>query len=179
MRSSLHIGFRLAGPLLLLVTCPIFAQPPMREAEDKIKAAVVVQVARFVEWPAQDAPEFRLCVLAKDRWFPLLEQAARGQTIGGKPVSVRRLVRPQEANACHIVVVGARPEEKQWTAWGQLPVLSVSEEPGFAEAGGMVGLTVHNGKVGFELNTVAAARAGLAFSSKLIRLAKLVEGRAN
>jgi hypothetical protein len=181
MHRFSQAGFKRIGLLALLCCAQLPAEAPARGAEDRVKAAVVLQLARFVEWPAggAESSEFQLCVLAKDRWLPLLEGAARGHTIGGKPVLVRRLSRPQDAAGCNIVVVGSQPADRPWNAWIQYPVLSVSEEPGFAEAGGMVGLVVHSGKVGFELNTAAATRAGLTVSSKLIRLARLVEGRGN
>jgi len=178
MRAFLQAGRWLMGPLAALTAC-LWAQPN-RGAEDQVKAAVVVQLARFVEWPAAVNPShFRLCVLSKDRWIPLLEEAARGHTIGGKAITVVRLARPQDAAGCNVVVMGAFTGEQPWNGWMRDPVLSISEEPGFAASGGMIGLVVQGGKVGFELNTAAATRAGLTVSSKLIRLARLVGGRGN
>ncbi|MBI3684400.1 MAG: YfiR family protein [Acidobacteria bacterium] len=177
MEASSRIA--VAWTCVLTLSTPFLSgQQPGRQAEDRVKAAVVLQLARFVEWPSTPEPaaskEFQLCVLGKDRWIPLLKEATQGETIAGRAIAVRRLQRAQEASGCNLVVTGASAEEMPWHLLDRLPVLTVSEEAGFAEAGGMVGLTLQAGRVGFELNTAAAERSGLRFSSKLLRLARLV-----
>ena len=52
---------------------------------------------------------------------------------------------------------------------------TLSAPQGFAARGGMVNFTVEESKVRFEINEDAARRAGLKISSKLLRLAELVE----
>ena len=52
--------------------------------------------------------------------------------------------------------------------------LTVGETPGFAGLGGIVNLTVEGNKVHFEVNPLAAERAGLKISSKLLSIAKIV-----
>ena len=46
----------------------------------------------------------------------------------------------------------------------------------FAERGGMINFIIKNNKVSFEVNPEAATEANLRISSKLLRLAKIVEG---
>jgi hypothetical protein len=52
--------------------------------------------------------------------------------------------------------------------------LTVGETEGFAVQGGIINLTVEEDKVHFEINPVAAERAGLKISSKLLSMAKIV-----
>ena len=52
--------------------------------------------------------------------------------------------------------------------------LTVGETEGFAGLGGIINLTVEGNKVHFEVNQLAAQRAGLKISSKLLSLAKIV-----
>ena len=52
--------------------------------------------------------------------------------------------------------------------------LTVGETEGFAVLGGIINLTVEGNKVHFEVNQLAAQRAGLKISSKLLSLAKIV-----
>ena len=52
-----------------------------------------------------------------------------------------------------------------------LPVLTVSDAKGFAHSGGMIELQVETGRRRFMINEVAAGRAGLRFSSRLLALA--------
>ena len=53
--------------------------------------------------------------------------------------------------------------------------LTVGETEGFAEQGGIINLTVEENKVHFEVNPLAAERAGLKISSKLLNIAKIVK----
>ena len=50
------------------------------------------------------------------------------------------------------------------------PILTVADIPRFAERGGMIGLVVANRRVQFEVNALAAERAGLVLGSQLMRL---------
>ena len=53
--------------------------------------------------------------------------------------------------------------------------LTIGETEGFATLGGIINLTVEENKVRFEINLLAANRAGLKISSKLISLARIVK----
>ena len=53
--------------------------------------------------------------------------------------------------------------------------LTVGETEGFATLGGIINLTVEENKVHFEVNLLAANRAGLKISSKLLSMAKIVK----
>ena len=54
------------------------------------------------------------------------------------------------------------------------PVLTVSDAPGFAMHGGMVGFTSQGDRVHFEVNLAHAEKTGLRLSAKLLALARLV-----
>lgn len=56
-------------------------------------------------------------------------------------------------------------------ALGQTPVLTVSDAPGFVQAGGMIGLKLRGGRIGFDINHGAARATGLVLSSQLLKLA--------
>jgi len=53
-------------------------------------------------------------------------------------------------------------------------VLLVGETNGFAASGGTIEFTLEDDRVRFAINTDAADRSGLKFSSKLLALAKIV-----
>ena len=55
--------------------------------------------------------------------------------------------------------------------------MTVGEAEGFAVKGGIINLTVEGNKVHFEVNRLAADRAGLRISSRLLSLAKIVTER--
>ena len=51
----------------------------------------------------------------------------------------------------------------------------MGETKGFAAQGGIINMTIEENKVHFEVNQLAAERAGLKISSKLLSLAKIVK----
>lgn len=55
-----------------------------------------------------------------------------------------------------------------------ISILTVSDVPGFLEAGGTINFVIKDKKVRFEINTAAAERAKLVIRSKLLRLAKRI-----
>jgi hypothetical protein len=52
--------------------------------------------------------------------------------------------------------------------------LTIGENQGFAERGGVVNLVIHDANIHFEINTAAAERKHLIISSKLLALARIV-----
>ncbi len=54
-------------------------------------------------------------------------------------------------------------------------ILTVGESEGFAALGGIINLTVVGDTVHFEVNQLAAERAGLKISSKLLSMATIVK----
>ena len=56
----------------------------------------------------------------------------------------------------------------------QKPVLTIGEGEGMGRAGLVIGVYVDGDRIRFDANTGAASRAGLALSSHLLRLARIV-----
>ncbi|MEO7649663.1 MAG: YfiR family protein [Bryobacteraceae bacterium] len=136
--------------------------------------AVLVQLIHFVGWPEAALPQagqpFSICVLAKDRWIPLLQKSSQGESLSGHPLTVIRIAKPQEARGCQILVIGGTPERDWLEMWGSWPVLTIGDEDRPQASGAMVNLTVEGGRTRFRLNPELARRANLRFSSKLLRL---------
>ena len=57
---------------------------------------------------------------------------------------------------------------------GSQPVLTVSDLPGFAQQGGVIGLVRQGGRLRFEINRGVAQAAGLRLSVDLLSLAMSV-----
>lgn len=175
-RRRLAIALGMAAALRL--TAPLGAQRPR---EYQVKAAYLYGFGRFVEWPsdapAQDDAAFVLCVLGDDPFGRLLDQVAEGGVVKNRPVSVRRIGRPEDAARCDTVFVSASELPRLsriLTVLDRRPVLTVGDSPEFAQRGGMIGFTVDGGRVRFAVNLVAARNAGLMLQSELIRVAATV-----
>jgi hypothetical protein len=164
----------------LLAALSMRAQPAT-VPEYKLKAAVLFNLAKFIDWPtntfAQAEAPFVVGVIGDDPFGPLLEDTLRQQTVHGRKATVRRLAAGDDLSVCHILFVSRSERLRTTTILAQVsraPVLTVSETDGFAEAGGMVNLVLQDGLVRFEINRGAADARGLQISSKVLKYARLV-----
>src|ERR1700739_5027400 len=87
------------------------AQDATRAAEYKVKAAFLYKFASYVEWPPQvfDGPASPLVigVVDSDNLSDELAEVVAGRTVGGRPVTVRKLARLEPAGAMHIAFIGS------------------------------------------------------------------------
>jgi hypothetical protein len=150
--------------------------------EYQVKAAFVLNFARFVEWPAStikdpNAP-LEILVLGSAPIEEALLRTVRGQTVMGRPLSVRAVDGVDQIPACHVLFISRSEERGLDAILGQVRsrcVLTVGEVQGFAQAGGVINFTTEENKVRFEINPDAAEGAGLKISSKLLSLARIVK----
>lgn len=169
----------LAGaPLPLRGALPEDTERPL---EYPVKAALLLNFAKFAEWPANSAQAravvISICVLGQDPFGDILEKTLAGRSAAKRPVVVRRPQGVDELHGCHILFVAS----SEHTRLGQIiasvanqPILTVGESGGFARMGGMIGLVVEHDLVRFEVNLAAAQQRRLQLSSKLLGLARLV-----
>lgn len=170
----------LAGALAaLLCAAHAFAAAP----EDRIKLAFTYNIARFVSWPERDtvaAPSFRLCVMGRDAYRIAAENLA-DRRIGNLPIEVVPIDTPADAALrCDLLYLPGIFEDARdyLDEVSAMPVLTVSDTPGFADDGGMIELARRNDRVAMRINVEASRRAGLSISSQLLSLATLVANDA-
>jgi hypothetical protein len=97
--------------------------------------------------------------------------------VSGHPIEVRILRGTDGLSACNMVFIPITEKDQTDNMLGRLrgsSTLTVGETAGFAARGGMINLTLEENRLRFEINQLAAERAGLKISSKLLSLAKLV-----
>lgn len=162
-----------------LLACALSAQQS-KPTEYAVKATYLFNFARFVEWPpslvaSRDA--FSICVLGDDPFGHALDATLAGEKIAGKSVVSRRISKPQEAAACHIVFISASEDthlKDLLAALDKVGTLTVSDIPRFSSRGGMIGFVSEGNRVRFEVNLTCAQDAGLTMSSELLKVAVAV-----
>ncbi len=154
---------------------------PRRSAEYQIKAAYLLNFARYVEWPAarlSATQPLRVCVLGRDPFGGALV-GLEGRQVNGREVRVRQLEGVDQAGGVpHRLHLRFRRTSggRAAAAAVQPGLLLVSDIDGFAEAGGSIGLVTEEGRVRFEINQASLLRDGLRASAQLLRLARSVYG---
>ena len=164
---------------LVLGAALAHAQP----SETAVKAAFLPRFARYVTWPPPASPPagapFQLCVVGRDPFGPLLDQAAASELIDGHAVVVRRMASPDRAAGCQLAFVeGATTQDttRMLLALRNQSILTVTD----ARAGpgrGMIHFTIVGGRVRFFIDDAEAAGRGLSISSRLLALAVGVRER--
>ena len=153
------------------------AQP----TEYQLKAVFLLNFARYVEWPAEslrNTGRIELCVLGRDPFGEALEAIA-GKQAQDREVSVRLLAMPQQAAECQLLFLAGSEERRMHAALRELaslPVLTVSDIDGFADAGGGIGFATVDDRVRFDINAAALQQASLKASAQLMRIARRVIG---
>lgn len=168
---------RLFVLLALLFPGVSWGAGPCENEDSAARANTLVNVARFVEWPAgtftSETEAVTIGVLGHNSLGEALEHLPGGKSINGRSIRVLSLTSPENATACHVLYVCPSETRHIPAVLGTIrghPVLTVGESEGFAAQGGMVNLVAANGEIRFEINRAAAQRAGLSLSSKLLQL---------
>jgi len=168
MARSIRFRLRaLLGAAALAAAAPSCAQ--VRDVE--MKAAYIFNFAQFTTWPEPRARlTFKVCADAASALWPSL-QAYNGKQVNGRPWTTADLAaQPSQAiqASCDLLVL-ARSGAALPAAPG---MLVVRDGPGLAPA--MIALDDGDEHIRFDIDTREAARNGLRFSSKLLRLARTV-----
>jgi hypothetical protein len=165
----------MAAFLVAVATAAAGASP-----EYEVKAAFLLNFAKFVEWPTEafrSSPALRLCVLGDDPFGAALERTVAGKRIGDRPIEVARHDAESDAADCHVVFLSASEAHtlpRVLAALGGRGILTVGDRPEFVDDGTVIGFRVEGDRVRFDINADAADRAGLRVSSQLLKLANRV-----
>ena len=153
------------------------------DVELRVKAAYLLNFARFVEWPPSSADASDpvvIAVLGHDSITTVLEDTVRGKTIHGHPIRIRQFASPEEVDRCNILFV-PRSESKKvrpvLTDLALKPVLTVGEEIGFLDLGGVIEFHSIDDTLRFAISLTAADRAGLKIRSELLGVAYSITGK--
>lgn len=173
-----------AAAMLITALVPIATPAAATSSADeyKLKGAFVFNFAKFVEWTegatGKPRTEVRVCVLGDRSVTEVFSKVMQGRNVDGRTVSVERISDLSESQNCSILFVseeaGVKAEQVRSAARGSR-VLTVGESPGFAEQGGMINFVTRESKIRFEVNEGVARQEGIKISSKLLRLALVID----
>ncbi len=168
--------------------------------EHKVKAAFLVNFLKFVEWPAESLPQedalWTIGIVGEDPFGDYIDGIAKRKIVAGREVEIKRLsiaheevkegdetvrrLKPEvvaDLKKCQILFISSKEEEAKevLAAVGDAPVFSVGEQADFIADGGVTRFYLDKNKVRFEIKPAVARARKLKVSSKLLRLARIVE----
>jgi len=141
----------------------------------ELKAAYIYNFAMFTTWPEGTPPArtpLLVCASTDSALWPSL-QSLNGKPVNGRPWTVVDLAGARGQH-CDIAVLPPTAERPNPGASG---VLVVRDGPGRDRAGRGAAITLvdDDEHVRFDVDTQEAAKSGLRFSSRLLRLARNVQ----
>ncbi|HPT50642.1 MAG TPA: YfiR family protein [Accumulibacter sp.] len=152
------------------------------QREDRIKAALIFKLVKFVEWPAtamNGKDPIQICALGDSRVGEALS-AVDGKPTRDRLAQFRRIasLSPTEFKGCHVLYVPSAARELgvgvPFALRGR-SILTVSDAPDFARRGGMVCLGQGENKLSFEINLRNTREGGLEPGAPLLELATIIE----
>ena len=182
--KNIHAFLESFRPLLGIVLLSVLvldAAPTRAQSEDEIKAAFLLNFARYVEWPvaafsSADSP-VRVCMLEAGDFGKVVRDTIAGKSVGARSVEVVGVDAALAAADCHILFLESESgyEGEVLETLGESSVFTVASDTGFAKNGGIANFFRAGNRIRFEINPRAARGAGLNISSRLLRLAQVVE----
>ena len=171
----------IAGLAMLMPAGPVSGQTSM--SLHQLQASYVYSFVKFSSWPAaafeSAAAPVVLGVVQDGPLFEALGEVTRSKVAQSRPVIVRALAVDDSFADIHVLFVGdiERTEIADIIRrTSRRPVLTVSLVDRFAQLGGVIGLVLNDGKLGFEINVQAAAQQQIKVT-QLLPLALSVRGR--
>ena len=164
---------------------PLHAQDEPTAIERRVKAAFLYKFTGYAAWPegtfARADTPLTIGVMGDDQLAAETAQLVAGRTIDGRPIAVKRVTFAELTGGVHILFV-ARAE---WARVAQFaralpptPMLIVSESEGALRQGSAVNFVIVDGRVRFDVALDAAERRGVKLSSRLLAVARSVQGAA-
>jgi hypothetical protein len=149
--------------------------------EPELKAEIIRRFTIYIDWP-DDGPgfsDFVVGFIGDDPISAHLKHAMGGYEIKGHMTAIRNITNLDEIDSCHLVFISASSPftlDSILTRTRHRPILTVADSPGFADQGVIINLVLtSDGEVRFEINETEARNSGLRVSSRLMRLARIVD----
>jgi len=169
---------------LTLLSAAALATVAMRgqaAEEYALKAAVLYNVSKFVEWPPQafsnPSAAIGICILGDDPFGNFLDDVVRGKTVGDRPLTVYRRASLPAGNECKILFIAASERRRMPALLASVAapgLLTVGDTPEFTAQGGIIAFQLEGQRIRLSVNLSAAEKAKLRISSRLLSLATII-----
>jgi hypothetical protein len=166
-------GALAAGALVM----PVRAQPSL---EYNVKAALLLNFARFIEWPesafAGPGAPVDICVFGPNPFGEVLDRTLTSETVGERPLAARVVHNASESAGCHLLFVPSGAETRAGAVMQQTGphTVTVGESPRFEKMGGAVTFVLEEGRVRFNVNLRPVEERGVRISARMLHVANRV-----
>ncbi len=143
----------------------------------KIKAAFLLNFAKFINWPEdsfnQDNNSFKICVLG-DSPFGSSLSPFTSRSVCRKKIDLQYVSTVHQAESCQLLFVSTSEKgnlDVIQRTLGDTSIAMVSDIEGFTQSGGTIEFVSEENKLSFIINLRRAREQGLEIHSALLNLA--------
>ena len=146
------------------------------EKESDLKAAFIYNFTKYIDWGVSPSDPFIIGVVGPSPVYNSLQEIAATKTVNEKKIVILHFNNPDEITSCNILFISANSYFSLASVLARIDkgTLTISEQAGFAELGTAFNFVVDHDKLKFEANINSINGAGLKASSKLLKLAIIV-----
>ena len=165
--------------LLLLMQAPSMASNTAGNTQDLIRAAMVYNFCKFVQWPETNKPDHLVLGVMSDGFAVPDFSSIDGKSVRDLSLEVRTVSSRHELAGCNLLFIADTLDVPLQDAFAESrneSILTISEIEDFCTQGGIIQMVPRRGKMRFFINRQAADDAGITLSSQLLKMVKLVEG---
>ncbi len=181
MVRGVALRFWLLLLCFVMMACEVLPALAMSRPLDSLKVAYIYNIAKFTRWPAStwaspDSP-FQFCLYGEGGVVDELQSLAKKE-ISGHPIILLKPAKEadfSQCNALYISVAERRRYRYLLSLINQKTVLTISDDGLFLRHGGLINLLEKEQRLRFEVNMQQLSRSELKLSSKLLKLAILVD----
>ncbi len=178
MRSTRLIQ-QLSMLFCLILASNSFADHSSISREQKIKAAYLYHLTKFIDWPSEhpnkQSQAITICIAGNTTFthFMLQLEARKAK---GRPIHIEPLATPGDTSQCQLIFFqeGHQMEKGKSQQFSQQGTLSISENSNFIKNGGMVGMVIIDNHVRLHINPATIKQAGIMVSANLLEVATIV-----
>lgn len=168
--TEMHVARAWVFLLILFIGSDVRAQTT---DEHTLRAAMVLNLIRFVEWPASARPtnEFRLCVMTDDTLQLRAMNTLNLQEIQGQPLLMQRRGHLSALTDCQAVYLDSTDPHLVRDKLATLKALSVLTIGVFPRSGAMIDVFAHQNRMVFDVSINTLRATGFDIAPRVMELA--------
>jgi len=145
--------------------------------EQDLQAVFIGRFAKFIEWPSQAQEAFHITIVGQNPFGNLLSKLYANKKIHGKPVKIRHIENISQIGQPQLLFITVKDKQKlkQILEYAQQnAILTVSDQRGFTDRGGIIQLSFINQKPYLIINNAIAKRSRITIKAQLLAIAQEV-----
>ena len=170
--------------ILLVLAVPAGQKGVSAESdiENKVKAVFIEKFTRFIDWPDAERDSrknFIIGITGPTTVSRYLQEITKKRTIKNMPVLIMDLNESSRLTECHVIFIAASSRlsvGRVLAVTSNRPILTIGESKGLADRGVLINFFQAESTTRFEINMPAVKKSRLRFSSRLLRIGKIIGG---